>query len=84
MDSLQHWAGLCFTIKEVSRFMSKHGHEYGDKKKFRELQIAWLFGLLLSRKNKQEYLICFPAADDPSKAAGITLRRIIDQNIVLD
>lgn len=84
MDSLQHWAGLYFTIRQVSRFMSQHGQQYESKTKFKELQIAWLFGLLLSRNNRKEYLIGFPVADDSSEDSKITLREIIDQNITLD
>ena len=84
MDSLQHWAGLCFTIRQVSRFMSQHGHQYERKTKFKELQAAWLFGLLLSRNNREEYLICFPVANDSPEDSKTILREIIDQNIALD
>jgi len=84
MDSLKHWGGLYFTIRQISRFMGQHGHKYESKTKFKELQVAWLFGLLLSRNNREEYLIGFPVTEDRPEDSKVTLREIMIQKITVD
>ena len=56
MDSLQEWAGLYLDIKQASNFLSKYRTFYEKHTKFIELQIAWLFMLILSSVVSLKYL----------------------------
>ena len=84
MDSLQHWAGLYFGVKAVTRFLADYRNRYGKHTKYVELEIALRFVLCLSRHYRKVYVIGFPTLHHLVKDKRFTPREVIDHKLALD
>jgi hypothetical protein len=84
MDSLQKWSGLCFSVKQVSRFLVNCREQYQKHTKYKELEIALCFVSSLAGNQRKQYLICFPTLRDLQSDERVTLAKILEQEIGLD